>query len=541
MPSTTDYTEALLDFLWAKTGVRNKDVTLIRLYASEKQDGDAWSSFFGSLQPATEPYAFNYMLSRLGARFNWNLVPSEYAPMLMGLRRKFVAKNAVLLARALGFIGKLSACEVPVMVVRGGALRMSLLPDEPQKMTDVDIIVPRDLYDDCCALMESYGYECPDFVSHSADFKDKGKSCVDVHFCMFKSNVLHGEPQATMLARFSKVNRGGVEFYVPSPEDAFLNIMVNAVDNFMSLDASKGPLTWLADCIDLSERYELDYSSMIKHACEYGVESQMRVALALMKRFLPDSFSQLHSLGDEPVSLRIYDRIRKAVALVDITGDRALKYSTLKHMSYSLLLAYNEYVCHYCLDEPPWRTIVDFAVLTVRRLKAEQGVEHNWELPVAVYQRTRLWKERKRRKVRMFKSNEEKVFVDSVDGQMVALVIDTGSYYTFNDIATAVITDLNAGYELGEIVLAVQKPDNGEEVLAKLETFVNQLVDKDIVDEIPDAVPAERPAMVCASMDVPSDGFVLEFEGYDDVAEYFLIDPIHEVNPEMGWPHASQE
>ena len=34
----------------------------------------------------------------------------------------------------------------------------------------------------------------------------------------------------------------------------------------------------------------------------------------------------------------------------------------------------------------------------------------------------------------MFRLNEEKVFVDYIDDQMVALIIETGSYYTLEEI-----------------------------------------------------------------------------------------------------------
>ena len=46
--------------------------------------------------------------------------------------------------------------------------------------------------------------------------------------------------------------------------------------------------------------------------------------------------------------------------------------------------------------------------------------------------------------------------------------------------------------------------------------------------------------MECAKVRT-EDGFELGMEKYDDVASYFMIDPIHEVNPQMGWPYAKEQ
>ena len=140
----------------------------------------------------------------------------------------------------------------------------------------------------------------------------------------------------------------------------------------------------------------------------------------------------------------------------------------------------------------------------------------------------------------MYGFDDEKVFVDSVDDQLVALVIETGSYYTFSEAATAVVNDLAAGYEPAEVAAALATLPGGDGAAEKLDAFLAQAVEKGILCEVAGAAPAERPALTCADLDL-SDGLELDMEGYDDVAEYFMIDPIHEVDPDMGWPYSSQE
>lgn len=136
--------------------------------------------------------------------------------------------------------------------------------------------------------------------------------------------------------------------------------------------------------------------------------------------------------------------------------------------------------------------------------------------------------------------DEEKVFVDNVDGQLVALTVETGAYYTFNEAATAVVSDLDAGYELSEVEAALVALAPDADVPAKLAAFVADACAKDVLSERAGAAPAERPAMQCAALTLPASGFALEMDGYDDVAAYFMVDPIHEVDPSAGWPHVAE-
>ena len=139
----------------------------------------------------------------------------------------------------------------------------------------------------------------------------------------------------------------------------------------------------------------------------------------------------------------------------------------------------------------------------------------------------------------MLRFNDEKAFVDSVDGQLVALAIETGSYYTFNAAATAAVDDLNAGYSVAEVASALAGLF-GEDAAAKLDAFLADVLDKEIMEEYESEAPANLPAMECSALDAEG-GLSFEMDGYDDVAAYVMVVPIHEVDPDMGWPVLPQE
>ncbi len=136
--------------------------------------------------------------------------------------------------------------------------------------------------------------------------------------------------------------------------------------------------------------------------------------------------------------------------------------------------------------------------------------------------------------------NENKVFVDHVDEQMVALMIETGSYYTFNALSSALLNDLGAGYSPEAVSETLRAKFGDRFSREETEAFIRDLLEAELLEETEGAGREADSEMECARVRA-EDGFELGMEKYDDVASYFMIDPIHEVNPQMGWPYAKEQ
>ncbi len=139
----------------------------------------------------------------------------------------------------------------------------------------------------------------------------------------------------------------------------------------------------------------------------------------------------------------------------------------------------------------------------------------------------------------MYILNDTKVFLDTVDDQTVALIVDTGYYYTFNATASAVLMDLAAGYEADEVYRALEGVAEGGFERAELDRFIARVLRASVLEEMPAGVAADRPEMVCEKL-THTQTLTLEMESFDDMVAYFEVDPIHEASPEMGWPHAKE-
>ncbi len=124
---------------------------------------------------------------------------------------------------------------------------------------------------------------------------------------------------------------------------------------------------------------------------------------------------------------------------------------------------------------------------------------------------------------------------ETVDGEVIAIDLGNGSYYSLAGSGPAIWELLLAGATAAEIQRSLAaRFDAGEgEIESAVGSLLEQLGERGLVvgDEAGEAegqaIPAgngERTAFEPPRL-----------EHYDDMKDYFLLDPIHEVDP-AGWP-----
>jgi Coenzyme PQQ synthesis protein D (PqqD) len=129
-----------------------------------------------------------------------------------------------------------------------------------------------------------------------------------------------------------------------------------------------------------------------------------------------------------------------------------------------------------------------------------------------------------------------------VDGEVVAINLDTGSYYNIAGAGT-------------EVWAAVERPASAEEVVARLSRCYRMPIDEiaPVVERFMDELVAEgliRPTesdghrTESTTRDVPTDGPVTfsppVLEKFTDMEDLLLVDPVHDVS-ELGWPHVEAD
>ena len=132
-----------------------------------------------------------------------------------------------------------------------------------------------------------------------------------------------------------------------------------------------------------------------------------------------------------------------------------------------------------------------------------------------------------------FRVNTGNVIHEKMDGEVIAIHLVTGAYYSMQHVGAAIWELLVAGHSAVEIrdALAAHYDGAGGDVQAALFRFVEELVAEGLLvaADAPTPAPAAMPALPARPFRPPV------LAKYTDMADMLLLDPIHEVE-DTGWP-----
>jgi hypothetical protein len=123
---------------------------------------------------------------------------------------------------------------------------------------------------------------------------------------------------------------------------------------------------------------------------------------------------------------------------------------------------------------------------------------------------------------------------ETVDGEVIAIDLVSGSYYSLAGSGPAVWEQLGNGASEAEIgaALAGQFEADGETIAGAVSALLGELRESGLI--VSDEQGGEATSVMAVSAEkAPFEAPRLE--RYTDMKDYFLLDPIHEVDT-AGWP-----
>lgn len=132
-------------------------------------------------------------------------------------------------------------------------------------------------------------------------------------------------------------------------------------------------------------------------------------------------------------------------------------------------------------------------------------------------------------------NNEEFAF-EEFEGEILVLNLLEGTYYALGGTTPLFWADLTSGVKPARIVSKLQAATktNETEIAGSLASFLDQLVAEQIL--LP-ADSAAEPAEAAAAYS-PSQAYSPPvMEKHVDMQDLLTLDPIHDVDPERGWPN----
>lgn len=137
-----------------------------------------------------------------------------------------------------------------------------------------------------------------------------------------------------------------------------------------------------------------------------------------------------------------------------------------------------------------------------------------------------------------YRLNEPDVSAEVFDEEVLAINLKTGHYHSLRESAIFLWQTLMQGFSVEETAsrLTSKYPEIAAQALTETETFAKQLVEGGLVVGAPDATsPTDAPPAEPAGKPFVSP----LIESYTDMQDLLLIDPIHEVDVQTGWPQKS--
>ncbi len=138
------------------------------------------------------------------------------------------------------------------------------------------------------------------------------------------------------------------------------------------------------------------------------------------------------------------------------------------------------------------------------------------------------------------KVNLPHVVHETIDGETVAIHLGTGTYYSFDGVGADVWRLLVEGIAADELAPVLGSRYDAEltVVEASVGSFVEELLREDLLTPAPPgSPPAERPD--AHEGERSGDAAFAEpvLHKYTDMQEFMLVDPLHDVEVDAGWPH----
>lgn len=242
------------------------------------------------------------MLAVLGYRVDWKYFPSEIVPRLRGIHRYFQAKNVLGIPWLVERLKRLKERGIPVMLIKGLALRYYHIPGVPRVMNDFDIAVPEDRFEEVMDLLRDGSVEdkTSTLWADTVVGKCAGKNIeLDVHKRIFKR---HAVPEQEIWKRALPLKFQGLDVLVPCREDMLIHILDTQARDIFRCLLPENRMKWLFDAgtLMLGEGGKQDLKILASRACQMKTQYTVRLMLVL--------FSACY--GEDPYVRQLADQVQ---------------------------------------------------------------------------------------------------------------------------------------------------------------------------------------------------------------------------------------
>lgn len=139
---------------------------------------------------------------------------------------------------------------------------------------------------------------------------------------------------------------------------------------------------------------------------------------------------------------------------------------------------------------------------------------------------------------RKYQIDRSRIIFEQFEDETVLVNTETGYYYSLSNTGSEVLRLLEDGCSAADLpTILFGDSEEAQERRTMVQKFVERLADESIIT----ARASDCPSQISGERGPPLYGPGIDYvppvlERFDDVRDLLLIDPIHQVDQEYGWP-----
>jgi len=122
------------------------------------------------------------------------------------------------------------------------------------------------------------------------------------------------------------------------------------------------------------------------------------------------------------------------------------------------------------------------------------------------------------------------VVSDQFDGEVVVVNLESGAYYSLRDTAQEIWSLFENKISRSDVIKSFSNLTEDEKL--KIENYLDFLLSEGLI--------VENETKVRDNFSSSLTYVGLTISKFDDMADLIMIDPIHEVDKDKGWPHKAK-
>lgn len=141
-----------------------------------------------------------------------------------------------------------------------------------------------------------------------------------------------------------------------------------------------------------------------------------------------------------------------------------------------------------------------------------------------------------------YRFNIPSVINETLEGEAVIINLETGFYYSLDNIGAIVWEAFDNHLSVEEIIAGLSQKyvNEKQNIKSSVEALIEELKKENLLIAIPEKKSASAQPLYNVAENAPEIFVKPVLQKFGDMQDLLLLDPIHEVD-ERGWPHISPD